>query len=581
MFSSSCGVTVAWPAFDPLSTRPHAPVARPARHPSEHHGPAYTAGVLDIAVLGPLVVHRDGHRIAVRGATQRTVLALLVLHRWTPVSADRLIDELWGDRGPHNPRNALQQSIVKLRAALGRDDEAVITDQGGYRLDRAGVHLDVSRFEALVEDGRWQSAAGDHAAAQRRFREALALWRGHPFAELRDVVGVDAEIARLEELRLLAIEGRIEADLTLVRPETVAVELGPLLEAHPLRERLWRHLVVALYRAGRQADALDAYQRARITLIEQVGVEPGADLQHVHGLVLARDPSLLPPRRPAVDMLATSTYELLSAVRTASAALAYAGRHRDHADLVLAYVRALNRQPAAYVHDLWLGAFDAAHDRITAAITWAVEHDRVDTALGLAVETARYWDHRQLLDTAHATLALVVAADPTPSSTRSEALTWLAFIAAEQGDTDGALHALDEAVADARQAEDPAREAGASAIASVVLRGQDPAASARRASHAVDLFVTHGTRREIAYGWTTHALAALAAGDPQTAEASARAATAIYAELGDRRGLAWTRATQSSIATALGLDDEADALRTEARTVALDVEDIRAVRRLD
>jgi tetratricopeptide (TPR) repeat protein len=274
-------------------------------------------------------------------------------------------------------------------------------------------------------------------------------------------------------------------------------------------------------------------------------------------------------------------YDLLEAGRDAAQALSAAGRDSDHAHLVLACVRALNREPAAYVHQRWLHEFDAAHESIAAAISWAIEHGRPDTACALVVEVAHYWDHRQLLDTARATLSMVVSADPTPSSKRSEALTWLAFFSSEQGDVDEALGHLETAVADATAAGDPAREAGAGAIASVVLRDLDPTAAESRASTAVDLFLAHGDRREIAYGWTTHALAALAAGAPRVAADSAHAAAAIYAELGDRRGLAWTKSTQSRIAATLGLDAEAATLRDEARTVALHIEDVRTARHLE
>ncbi len=556
-------------AFDRLSARGRS-------------GPAYTAGVLDIAVLGPLIVRRDDRRITIPGATQRALLTLLVLHRPGPVSADRLVEGLWVETRPRNPRNALQQAIVKLRTALHHaDDPVIVTDGAAYRLDAASVRLDVERFATLVDHAQEDLAGGNLAAAQRRFQEALALWRDRPFTDLPDTLQAESELTRLHELRLGAIEGRIEADLGLGRADAVVVELGPLLEAHPLRERLWRHLMVALYRAGRQADALEAYRRARTTLVEQVGVEPGEDLQRVHDLILARDPSLLPRRRPAAGVVAGPVYDLLEAVRDAAGALSAAGRDSDHAQLVLAFVRALNREPAAYVHQRWLSEFDAAHDSIAAAISWAIAHGRPDTACALVVEVAHYWDHRQLIDTARATLSLVAAADPSPSSKRSEALTWLAFFASEQGDVDDAMAYLETAVADANAAGDPAREAGAGAIASVVLRDLDPTAAERRASAAVDLFLAHGDRREIAYGWTTHALAALAAGAPQAAAGSARAAAAIYAELGDRRGLAWTRATQSRIAATLGLDADAAALRDEARTVALHIEDTRTARHLE
>lgn len=532
--------------------------------------------MLDISVLGPVTVRRGKDLVPVPGETQRTLLALLALHRPYAVSADRLVEELWQRRTPANPRNALQQSVAKLRSALGDPAAVLTTDDHGYLLDRSRVTVDAEQLTGLVARAREDLAAGSVRTAQRDLRAALQLWRGDPYPELADLPAGRAESERLAELRLAAVESRVEADLALEPAEAVVVELGPLVEAHPLRERLWAHLLVALYRAGRQVEALETYRTARRRLLEEAAVEPGADLRRTHDLVLAQDPSL--DARPSVRVGPTppAVAELLAAVRAAAGDLGGAGLDAARTQLLLSFARALNSPPTAYDHALWLAELDAARPELEAAVAWSVEHDRPDTALGLAVELARYWDHRRLLDPAVRLLELAVTASTGPTSTRSEALTWWAFFLFEQGDRAAALDRLGRAEQEAVGCGDRARLAGAYAVGSVVLRDVDPAAAHSRGARAVGLFARHGSRRETAYGWTTHALAALADGAAEDAARSASAALALYAELGDRRGLAWTKSTQAAVADARGDTRTALALRADARAVALEVEDTRA-----
>lgn len=527
-------------------------------------------------MLGPLTVRRGRELVPVPGETQRTLLALLALHRPQAVAPDRLVGELWPGRLPRNPRNALQQSVLKARAALGDPAALVTTPDHGYRLDERLVTVDAEQLSGLVRRARSDLAAGSMESAQRDFRAALQLWRDDPYPELADLPAARAEVERLAELRLVALEGRVEADLAVDSPEALVVELLALVEAHPLRERLWRHLMVALYRAGRQVDALEAYRSARRRLRDEAGVEPGADLRHTQALVLAQDPSLRPASRDSVRTTPPAVAELLGSIRSAATSMRAAGLEAERAELLLAMARALNSPPTAYDHALWLRELDAARDELEAAVAWAADHDQPEVALGLAVELSRYWDHRRLVRTGVEVLERVLAGSTGPSSARSEALTWLAFFLFERGDHDQALARLDESEREAIECHDAARQAGCYAVASVLLRGVDPSRARERAAEAVALFGRHGTRRETAYGWTTRALAALADDRLDEAAGAATAAEALYAELGDRRGLAWTKSTQAAIADATGDAGAARTLRADARAVALEVEDSRA-----
>jgi SARP family transcriptional regulator, regulator of embCAB operon len=244
-------------------------------------------------ILGPIEV-RDGETvIALRGGQQRKLLAILLLQSGAAVSRDRLIDELWHGKPPHTAAKALQGYISSLRKQLGQ--EAVETVGPGYRLPAATEQVDARRFEELLAEAR----SLDQGAAVTKLREALALWRGPALADFAYDDFANHEIDRLEELRLTGVERRIDLELTLGCHDDLVPELEALVRAHPLREHLRAQYMLALYRAGRQADALEAYQQAREALVDELGIEPGPALQRLQREILIQDQALEPPTRVA------------------------------------------------------------------------------------------------------------------------------------------------------------------------------------------------------------------------------------------------------------------------------------------
>ena len=249
---------------------------------------------VDFRVLGPLEV-RDGERVlALGGPKRRALAALLLLAENRPVPASRLVDGMWGEQPPAAAASSLQNQVSRLRSVLG---DRLETTAAGYLLRVQPGELDLDRFRRLLEEAR----ASEPAAAAERLREALALWRGPALADLEGEPA-DAAAAHLDGLRLTALEERIDADLALGRHADLVPELEVLTAEHPFRERLWGQLVLALYRAGRQAAALDAYVRARRALVDELGTEPGPALRELHALILRQDPTLdLPQARPAAE----------------------------------------------------------------------------------------------------------------------------------------------------------------------------------------------------------------------------------------------------------------------------------------
>jgi DNA-binding SARP family transcriptional activator len=251
---------------------------------------------MDFRILGPLEVEAEGRQVALRGPRQRALLAVLLLHAGEALSTDRLIELLWGDRPPAGARKALSVRVSELRKTVGHD--VIATRPGGYAIEIEPDRLDLRRFEALCAAGR-EALAGPRAdVASQRLSEALALWRGPPLADLAFEPFAQHEIPRLEELRIAAIEDRIDADLDLGRHGELTAELRHLVHEHPLHERLWRQLMLALYRCGRQADALAAYRDARRMLVDELGIEPGRALRDLEAAILAQDPALDRPARP-------------------------------------------------------------------------------------------------------------------------------------------------------------------------------------------------------------------------------------------------------------------------------------------
>jgi DNA-binding SARP family transcriptional activator len=255
---------------------------------------------LQYLILGPLDVRDGDDRVELRGGQQRKLLAILLLHAGEAVSSDRLIDELWHGEPPDTAGKALQGYVSSLRKQLGQD--AIETIGAGYRLSVADEDLDARNFEELLSQAR-PLELGPAAA---KLREALGLWRGPALADLAYEDFAQHEIERLGELRLSAVERRIDLDLALGHHDDLVPELEALVHAHPLRERFRGQLMVAFYRSGRQADALEAYQDARTVLRDELGLEPSEELQGLQRAILDHDPSLTAPPRvepppPAVD----------------------------------------------------------------------------------------------------------------------------------------------------------------------------------------------------------------------------------------------------------------------------------------
>ena len=266
---------------------------------------------MEFRILGPLEVEEAGRLLPLGGTKQRAVLALLLLHANEVVSQERLIDELWDGSPPESGRTALQMHVSQLRKLLDPDaargdEELLVTRAPGYVLRVERDRIDVGRFEALVAAGTAALSNGNPDAAHEHLAGALALWRGHALGDLVAVPFAQAEALRLEELRLAAIEERIDADLALGRDSELVAELERLVAQEPLRERLRGQLMLALYRSGRQAEALDVYRRARRKLAEELGLEPGEALQQLERAILNQDPALSRPPRFAATAVAAA-----------------------------------------------------------------------------------------------------------------------------------------------------------------------------------------------------------------------------------------------------------------------------------
>ena len=244
---------------------------------------------MDFRLLGPLEVTEHERPLALGGTKPRALVALLLLHANQVVSADRLIDELWGDEPPATAAKSLQVHVSRLRKELGQGRLA--TRAPGYVLHVDPSELDLARFELLVGEAN----GADPEARSEKLREALALWRGPALADLTYERFAGPEIARLEELRLAALGERIDADLASGHHTRVVAELESLTQQHPLRERLRGQLMLALYRSARQAEALEAYRAAREELSDQLGLEPSEELRRLERAILRHDPALAPP----------------------------------------------------------------------------------------------------------------------------------------------------------------------------------------------------------------------------------------------------------------------------------------------
>jgi predicted ATPase/DNA-binding SARP family transcriptional activator len=318
---------------------------------------------MDFRILGPLEVWADGERLELGGQKQRALLAMLLLDANRVVSRDRLIEALWEDEPPETALKALQVYVSQLRKLLGK--ERLVTRTPGYFLRVESDELDLERSKRLQKEGRLD--------------DALALWRGVPLSDLSNQRFAQADVARLEALRLSWIEERIDRDLAAGRHADLVGELEALVRAHPLRERLRAQLMLALYRAGRQAEALDVYQHTRTALVEELGVEPGRALRDLHQAVLNQDPSLdvepVPvPTSAGADELPSGTVTLLFADVEGSTRLLYAlggERYRIVRERARDLVRAAASKHRGHEVD-WAGdgvflVFESARDAVDTA----------------------------------------------------------------------------------------------------------------------------------------------------------------------------------------------------------------------
>jgi DNA-binding SARP family transcriptional activator len=262
----------------------------------------YVLRLLEFRILGPLEVVGENGPLRLGGPRQRAVLAILLLNANRVVPVYQLADDLYGDAPPASALTQIQAQISHLRKLLdpertrGASGSLIETRPPGYVIRLAPEQLDLRRFERLSSEAAEASSGGDHATASHRYRAALDLWRGPALAEFAHDSFAQPAIARLEDLRVGGIEDRIEAELAQGRQAELVGELESLVSEHPFRERTHGQLMLALYRSGRQAEALKAYRRLRRALVEELGIEPGPALQELERAILTQDPSLLRER---------------------------------------------------------------------------------------------------------------------------------------------------------------------------------------------------------------------------------------------------------------------------------------------
>ncbi len=249
--------------------------------------------MIQFGVLGSVAIGREGGLVPLRAPMRRNLLAELLLNANRVVSRTRLVDVLWGDDPPPTATASLFNHVMRLRALLAAAAVGCITEMApGYLIELNPEDLDLEVFTGLLRRGRAAGAAGDWQEQADALAAGLALWRGDPLEDVTSPVLRAIEVPRLAELRLEALECRIDAQLRLGRGAEVIAELSGLAAAYPLREHFHAQLMLACYLTGRQADALAAYRRAREVLAEELGVDPGAELRDLHQRILAADPGL-------------------------------------------------------------------------------------------------------------------------------------------------------------------------------------------------------------------------------------------------------------------------------------------------
>jgi DNA-binding SARP family transcriptional activator len=324
---------------------------------------------MEFGLLGPLVVRRGTVPVPVASRKQRVVLAALLLRAGRPVTMDDLAEALWGCEPPPSARATIQNYVMRLRRILACPGPAVIlTQPDGYLISAGAGDLDVSRFERLLAEARAAARKQSWEAAAARAGEALALWRGEPLAEGGSEFLALREGPWLAEMRLQAVEARIEAELHLGLEAEVVAELRHLVVAHPLRERLHAQLMLALHRCGRRAEALAAYQDARRVLVRQLGAEPGNELRELHQRMLSDDPALDVPGDPGQAATPTSARPAMPR-ELPGAAASFVGRTAELAALTRLLERGGGAAPGAVVISVIGGT--AGVGKTALAVQWA------------------------------------------------------------------------------------------------------------------------------------------------------------------------------------------------------------------
>jgi DNA-binding SARP family transcriptional activator len=329
---------------------------------------------MDFRLLGPMEVAGDEGPLALGGIKQRSLLAMLLLHANQVVSTDRLIDALWGASPPFTCTKSIQVYVSRLRKAMA--DDRLVTRAPGYVVYVDPTELDLTRFEQLVAEARRASPE----SASAKLREALSLWRGPPLADLAYEEFAQAEIARLEEMRLGAVEQRLEADLALSHHAELVAELETLVARHPLRERFRHQLMLALYRSGRQAEALEAYRHAREELSDELGLEPSESLKQLEAAILRQDPGLALAADPARVRAAP-------AATAPERALVVAPTTPDALDALLGFAKSLAMGEPA--RELIVATVVSAEDVPAATARLSLARDEL-MAEGFAARTAAF-----------------------------------------------------------------------------------------------------------------------------------------------------------------------------------------------
>jgi DNA-binding SARP family transcriptional activator len=352
---------------------------------------AYRLGVLGFGILGPIEAVYDGARLQLGGPRRRSTLALLLLNANRVVSIDLLADALYAGRPPVTAVTQVHRQVSELRKVLG--SEAIRTQASGYVINVARGQLDLFRFEQLVSDAAEAMSRSDATRAATLLKDALALWRGDPLGDLGGEEPFVSHTRRLEELRLATQERLAEAELALGRHAGVAAELEPLVAGHPLRESLRALQMLALYRSGRQAEALDVFRRTRNELVDQFGIEPGSALRAMERAILRQD--------SALELEPSGTDEPQAILLVAS---------RDDAfDELLPFA-----QPLAASRELILARLTAEEDELASAAAAAkAQCRRLSEGARTAVFTSSDWvdDATRLADSYAAQLVLVDAAE--------------------------------------------------------------------------------------------------------------------------------------------------------------------------